>query len=73
MVPIHLLSGKRNCYGYGVEILWSLKSSATSGLPEKEEFVVRVARDLKGVYKLVETGFEYVAEMEGTEIFRKRE
>jgi len=50
-----------------------LKSSATSGLPEKEEFVVRVAHDLKGVYKLVETGFEYVAEMEGTEIFRKRE
>jgi len=39
---------------------------------ENDEFVVRVARTLDEACKLVEAGFEYVTEMDGAKIFRKR-
>jgi len=37
-----------------------------------EEYVVRVARSVKEACQLVESGFEYVTEMEEVKIFRKR-
>lgn len=37
-----------------------------------DDYYVKVAHDLKEACQLVETGFEYVAEMEGSKIFRKR-
>jgi integrase/recombinase XerD len=37
-----------------------------------DDYHVKVAHDLKEACQLVETGFEYVTEMEGSKIFRKR-
>ena len=39
---------------------------------ESDEFHVRVAKTLKEACELVEAGFEYVTEMDGNKIFRKR-
>jgi len=39
---------------------------------ENEEFTVRVAHSLKEACELVEAGFEYVTDMEGAKIFRRR-
>jgi hypothetical protein len=39
---------------------------------ENDEFNVRVAEDLDEACKLVEVGFEYVTDMEGKKLFRKR-
>jgi len=39
---------------------------------ESDQFHVRTAKTLKEVCKLVEAGFEYVAEMDNCKIFRKR-
>ena len=38
----------------------------------EEEYVTKVAWTLKEACKLIEAGFEYVCEMEGAKIFRKR-
>jgi len=37
-----------------------------------EEFHVRTARTVEEACKLIEVGFEYVCEMDGVKIFRKR-
>ncbi len=37
-----------------------------------EEYTVRVAENLEEACKLVEAGFEYVTEMNGNKLFRKR-
>jgi len=37
-----------------------------------DEFTVRVAEDLDEACKLLEVGFEYVTDMEGKKLFRKR-
>lgn len=37
-----------------------------------DEFTVRVATSLEEACKLLEVGFEYVCEMEGKKLFRKR-
>lgn len=39
---------------------------------ENEEFTVRAIDNLNEACELVETGFEYVTDMEGKKIFRKR-
>jgi len=39
---------------------------------ESDEFTVKVAKTLEDAVKLVEAGFEYVTEMDGVKIFRKR-
>jgi len=39
---------------------------------ESDEFTVKVAKTLDDAVKLVESGFEYVTEMDGAKIFRKR-
>ena len=38
----------------------------------EEEYTCRVAKTLDEAAQLIEQGFEYVTEMEGTKIFRKR-
>jgi len=38
----------------------------------EEEFVSAVAKNLSEAYKLIEEGYEYVCEMEGVKLFRKR-
>jgi len=37
-----------------------------------DEFTVKVAKTLKEACELVEAGFEYVTEIDGARIFRKR-
>ena len=39
---------------------------------DQDEFIVNVATDIKEACNLVEQGFEYVTEMDGLKIFRKR-
>lgn len=39
----------------------------------EDEYHVRTAKTVKEACKLVESGFEYVTEMDGVKIFRKRE
>jgi len=38
----------------------------------KEEFICKVAKDVTEVKSLIEDGFEYVTDMDGFKIFRKR-
>jgi len=45
---------------------------AIYGDPESDEYVVKVASTLEEACRLIEKGFEYVTEMEGYKIFRKR-
>jgi len=37
-----------------------------------DEFHVKIAHDLNEACKLLEVGFEYVTDMDGTKLFRKR-
>lgn len=37
-----------------------------------EEYTVKVARTVEEATKLIEQGFQYVTEMDGAKIFRKR-
>ena len=37
-----------------------------------DEFTVKVAEDLDEACKLLEVGFEYVTDMDGKKLFRKR-
>jgi len=46
--------------------------NAIYGQGQPEEFHVKVAHTLDEACKLVEAGFEYVTNMEGAKIFRKR-
>ena len=39
---------------------------------DEEEYISKVAWTLEEACKLVEAGYEYVCEMEGAKIFRKR-
>jgi integrase len=39
---------------------------------EEDEFTCRVARNLKEAENLIEAGFEYVTDMDGVKLFRKR-
>lgn len=39
---------------------------------DREEFIVKVASNLEEATALVEQGFQYVTEMDGAKIFRKR-
>ena len=39
---------------------------------ESDEFTVRVAKSLDEACSLVESGFDYVTDMDGGKIFRKR-
>lgn len=41
-------------------------------LAAEDEYNVKVAHDVKEACQLIETGFEYVTEMDGAKIFRKR-
>lgn len=45
---------------------------ALYGNHENEEFISRVATSLKGARALLEAGFEYVTDMDGYKLFRKR-
>jgi hypothetical protein len=37
-----------------------------------DEFTVRVAKNVTEAYKLIESGFDYVTDMDGQKLFRKR-
>ena len=37
-----------------------------------DDYVSRVAKDLEELCQLVEAGFEYVTDMDGVKVFRKR-
>ena len=39
---------------------------------KSDEYTVRVAETIQEACKLVEAGFEYVTDMDGSKIFRKR-
>lgn len=39
---------------------------------DTSEYITRVAKTVKGVRALLEAGFEYVIEMDGVKLFRKR-
>ena len=39
---------------------------------KSDEYTVRVAENIQEACKLVEAGFEYVIDMDGLKIFRKR-
>ena len=45
---------------------------AVYGSSENEEFIAKVAHNLKEACNLVKAGFEYVTRMEEAKIFRKR-
>ena len=38
----------------------------------KEEYHVKVANNIDDACKLIESGFEYITEMDGVKLFRKR-
>jgi hypothetical protein len=40
--------------------------------PEDDEFVCKVAKNVQEASQLIETGFEYVCEIEDAKLFRKR-
>lgn len=40
--------------------------------PREDEYVSKVARTIEEARMLVEAGFEYVCEVEGAKLFRKR-
>jgi hypothetical protein len=42
-------------------------------LEDNSKYITRVAKTIKGVRALLEAGFEYVTDMDGFKIFRKRE
>jgi len=42
------------------------------GQTNDDEFTVRVAHNVKEACELIEAGFEYVTDMDGAKIFRKR-
>jgi hypothetical protein len=46
--------------------------STIFGLEDSNEFTVKVAETLKDACDLLEIGFEYVTDMDGKKIFRKR-
>jgi len=39
---------------------------------EKDEYVSRATRSVKGARALIESGFQYITEMDGLKLFRKR-
>ena len=39
---------------------------------ESDEFVSKVAKTVKGAQELVEVGFDYVCDVEGYKLFKKR-
>jgi hypothetical protein len=39
---------------------------------ESDEFISKVAKTIKEAQELVESGFDYVCDVEGYKIFRKR-
>jgi len=39
---------------------------------DSSEYTTRVAKTVKGVRALLEAGFEYVIDMDGVKLFRKR-
>ena len=39
---------------------------------ENEEYVCKVAKTIEEATELVESGFEYITEMDGLKLFRKR-
>jgi hypothetical protein len=39
---------------------------------DSEEYVCKVAKNLDEAKELIELGFEYVTEMDGVKLFRKR-
>jgi len=41
-------------------------------LAGSSEYTTRVAKTVKGVRALLEAGFEYVIEMDGVKLFKKR-
>jgi len=45
---------------------------AIYGAPDQEEFTVRVAQTLDEACELLEAGFDYVMDMDGKKLFRKR-
>ena len=39
---------------------------------DSDEWICRVVRTIEEAAKLIESGFEYVTEMDGVKLFRKR-
>lgn len=39
---------------------------------DKEEYICKCARDISEASELIESGFEFVTEMQGIKLFRKR-
>ena len=39
---------------------------------EEDDFIAKTARTIKEACQLIEAGFEYVTEMDGAKLFRKR-
>jgi len=53
-------------------LLYVTIDSTIFGLEDNDEFTVKVAETLKEACELLEAGFEYVTDMDGKKIFRKR-
>jgi integrase len=53
-------------------LLYVTIESTIFGLEDSDEFTVKVAETLKEACELLEAGFEYVTDMDGKKIFRKR-
>jgi integrase len=53
-------------------LLYVTIDSTIFGLEDSDEFTVKVAETLKDACDLLEAGFEYVTDMDGKKIFRKR-
>ena len=45
---------------------------AIFGERDDSEYTTRIAKTVKGARALIEAGFEYVTDMDGFKIFRKR-
>jgi integrase len=40
-------------------------------IPQNEEYICRVVKDVDGAKELIEAGFEYVTDLDGCKLFRK--
>lgn len=61
----------KSCLGHK-DLRQTLRYTQLLGTSEDEEFTVRCAKSVKEASELIESGFEYVTEMDGIKLFRKR-
>jgi hypothetical protein len=61
----------KSCLGHK-DLRQTLRYTQLLGTSADEKFTVRCAKSVKEASELIESGFEYVTEMDGFKLFKKR-